>query len=332
METTAGEPVSFSYTMREPLPDRVALRSYISFKGPGDAHVWTNGNLSADRKTFDFVVPIPRDTAEGDYVLETLQIGVGHMSTDLKPLPDVRFIVRSDPTFVIPSIEGDLSSNPTKAQLLRSRAKQIHTRLDDLIKNPRALAGPDRIRTLSALQRALFEEDKALAETKSDYLKLVGNDNRLKEAAAADFDEIANQYAKLEKRIQIGLKVDLGVQRGLVLASYDKTEPTTVLRQDTINEVAGSERTLLLMAAYGEYVPPVLVQTFPQGATITYYRDNDTPKSASKVSDVSVDFLTWAEWTFKAVLAGYPDKTAPYDPYTDTHRVVEICIDSKICK
>jgi hypothetical protein len=149
-EILAGESLATSLRVKERVPDNINSRAYLEFAGPKDQQgntitISTDGYPQPDRQTFQFNIVVPRDQHPGLYKLTRVLVIVGSTSSPL-PIEALQFEVVSDPSYIRPNLNGgSLEFNLTKAQLLRSRAKLIGSRLDDVKKSlaaPRLRASP----------------------------------------------------------------------------------------------------------------------------------------------------------------------------------------------
>jgi hypothetical protein len=179
--------------------------------------------------------------------------------------------------------------------------------------------------------RALHDEIEAVTKTEADYLSLE-TDQKLKDAASIAFDELRRRYASLETRVSTELRANISPAPKLLRVA-DKTDDAKIfeLKDDVTRAIETNESGYLLMASTGEYVPSVRIETLPEGATISYFRESvkDSPQTAPHESDTDINFLEYAFWTFRATKDGFTTTDVSYNAYTDTHHVVQIKLQEK---
>jgi hypothetical protein len=323
----AGEVFKFTVTLDKAPNFAGGGVGYVAV-GPGGVRSGVTISTGCDedshapsRKVYKCLVGIPRTAPGGIWSIERLYFQEGTTSVDLKFEP-IRFRVIPKDDLVFPT-SAEVTVNLDQKQLLRREAGRLQVRIQQLKSTVAEYASANQHSALTSLLRQnLSDAVSTVKQTEAEFSRLAG-DNGQRSNEEIFFDDLRRGYQSVISHLDRSKAASGGMGQLVRVSETDKSsvEPLLAL---ALRPMEQNELAYKVVADEGSLTFDLEADSTPEGATVSYFRKGDSPRTNPDQTRATIPKLPYAIWILRFEKSGYKTEEREHDPFREPNHVVHV--------
>jgi len=275
--------------------------------------------------TYHIAIHIPPSAPGGTWTVSQVMFFTGVKEIPLRA--GTTFQVLARPDIILPTT-AQIIVSPSQAQLLRSAAAQLQSRIQMLKADLAAgrLNASNSPSLNDILSRRIDMELGFLRATEATFHSLATPEAQPDSSASIFFADLRVSYneAKVQLRSQIRART-MFVPASLALPQdVGEHSQYPMLAQAVFRVFEQNELAYKTVADTGNLTFDLEVSTTPQGATISYRRRGDAYHQNPNQTNSVIKGLPYAIWTVRLQEPGYQDEEREHDPFREPNHVINV--------
>ena len=280
--------------------------------------------IESGKTTYDVPIVIPADAPGGtwhlQYVLVRSPSGMHNSTLKIGDAPSFQVIQES--AFVQPT-SAKVSISVPQTELLRREAEILRSNIETLKGLIAELPARERDpRAPVLLRENVLNAEKALAKTEADFIQLLLTPS-LKPAASTFFDDLHLTYQRALGDLNSSLP---DANPGLHLQEVRQRKGSAPLADAVFRAFELNQLAYNVVADTGSLTFTLKVNSFPPGATVTYWRRGQEaePEHLQDPTNSEIQALPYAFWFVRFDEKGYVAEQREHDPFPDKSHVITV--------
>jgi hypothetical protein len=264
---------------------------------------------------------VPHTAKGGMWTIPELYFAEGGTVVNLAFKP-ITFRVIPDPDLVLPS-SAEITVNLDQKQLLRHEAVRIQGRIQELKSTVSEYARANREGAVTPfLRQSLIDSLGALRSTEAEFTKLTAGEGQQPNAGIF-FDDLRRSYEVVATHLDRP-KAEIGGGPRLQRVSKEERPSAESLLALVLRPMEQNELAYKVVADDGSLTFDLEADSTPEGATVSYFRKGDSPRTNPDQTRATISKLPYAIWIIRFEKAGYKSEEREHDPFREPNHVVHV--------
>jgi len=277
--------------------------------------------LEPKKTEYSLQMKIP-EAAQGGTWSVRLDFATGGGESHLLPSTKYSFQVIPRTDLVYPT-SADVGMRPSQAQLLRTEAIHVQTRIQDL--KGQILEHKSGSKLTSLLRQNVAKAIEALNNTEQQFRSL-DSASRQEKDSQVFFDDLRTSYREADQQVKAQEVIPHGSKLLLVEAPQTKGETAIypVVAQGVLRAFEQNEVAYNTVADAQSLTFDLEVASYPTGATVSFRRRGDEFKKSPTPTDSTIKALPFAIWLIRFEKDGFRAVEKEHDPFREPNHAITV--------